>query len=134
LSIRDQTPMTDLNDRNRGAAVWLGGMVACMATAQVVFKFAGIHAASEPDIPQAILANPWLWGGLACAAAGTLCWLLALRTLSLARAYPWTATIYVLTPLASALLFGDVLDGKFLLGMTLIAGGVILTTGGVEAP
>ena len=61
-----------------------------------------------------------------------LCWLMTLRNMPLAVAYPWTALIYVLTPLVSAVLFGDVLSAKYMLGMTSIIAGVVLTSGGVE--
>ena len=124
--------MADFPENTNGASIWLAVMITCMTAAQVVFKLAGIHAATDTDIPRAIVANPWLWLGLLCAAAAAASWLFALRKLSLAQAYPWTAAIYILTPLASALLFGDVLDERFLLGMALITAGVFLTAGGVE--
>ena len=115
------------------ALVALGGMITCMAASQVFLKLAGTHAAAgHLDVLHAFLANPWLWCALLATGAGFLCWLLTLRTLSLATAYPWTALIYVITPLASALLFGDVLNGKYVFGMATIIGGVLLTTGGVR--
>lgn len=116
----------------RLAVVFLSGMIVCMVTTQVLLKVAGIHAAVRFDILYAFLGNPWLWGSLLTSGAGLTCWLITLRHMSLATAYPWTALIYVFTPLASAMLFGDELSTKYLLGMTSIVVGVVLTSRGVE--
>jgi len=119
--------------KSRMTVVFLGSMIACMAASQVFLKLAGSHAATgRLDVLHAFLANTWLWCGLLATGAGFVCWLLTLRNMSLAVAYPWTALIYIITPLASALLFGDVLNGKYVLGMARIVAGVILTTGGVR--
>lgn len=61
-----------------------------------------------------------------------VCWLLTLRQLPLASAYPWTALIYVLTPLTSAVLFDDVVNTKHVIGMACIVAGVFFSADGVE--
>lgn len=104
-----------------------------MVSAQIIFKFAGNYAAGQIGIIGSLVCNPWLWAGLLCSGAGMVCWLLVLRTLSLATAYPWTALIYVFTPLASALVFNDVLNGKYVIGMVCIVAGVFFTTWGTDA-
>ena len=115
------------------AAFFLGSMILCMATSQVFLKLAGTHAtAGHSGAAHAFLANPWFWFSLMATGAGFVCWLMTLRTMPLAAAYPWTALIYVITPLASSVLFGDVLSGRYLLGMSSIIAGVLLTTGGVK--
>lgn len=126
-------PVSLISSSTNRPALLLAGMVGCMASAHVQFKLAGIHAASQTGLVGGFVANPWLWSGLLCSGAGMLFWLLTLQKLPLASAYPWTALVYVLTPLASALLFNDILDGKYLLGLTCIVAGVVLTAGSVEA-
>lgn len=113
---------------NRRAGGFVAGMISLMVLAQVFYKFAGLHAGAAPDPWSAWLLNPWLWSGLLAAVVGTVCWLFALRALPLAVAYPWTALIYVLTPLASAAIFGETLSPPFLVGLAMILAGVIVTT------
>jgi len=121
------------NKRALSSIAFLAGMILFMTAAQVMFKFAGNHALAQMGLVRALMSNPWLWIGLLFSAAGMLCWLLTLRKIPLASAYPWTAIIYVFTPLASALLFDDPLGVKYLLGLTSIVAGVFFTTGGVSS-
>jgi drug/metabolite transporter (DMT)-like permease len=114
------------------ATTSLGTMIALMVAAQVVFKLAGRYAAVHKGPIAAYAANPWVWVGVATAGVAMLCWLVTLRRLPLAAAYPWTALIYVLTPAASAYLFGDPLTLRFGLGLALIVVGVVFTSRGVE--
>lgn len=107
----------------------LAGTIAFMATAHLLFKQAGLHAAQYTDWYRALALNSWLWAGLLISASGMVCWLSTLRFRSLASAYPWTSLIYVLTPLSSALLFGDELSARYLTGMIFIVGGVFVTAG-----
>lgn len=109
----------------------LCAMIVCISISQILLKLAGNYAAAQVDMLSAFLGNSWLLAGLFASAAGLVFWLLALRCLPLAVAYPWTALIYVITPVASSLLFNDFLSVKYVLGMTCIVAGVILTTGGV---
>ncbi|MFM8331953.1 MAG: DMT family transporter [Candidatus Methylumidiphilus sp.] len=102
-----------------------------MASAQIMFKFAGNHSVGQAGLVDAFVSNPWLWGGLLASGSGMACWVLALRGLPLARAYPWTALVYVITPLASVVLFGDVLSGQYLFGLACIVVGVFIAAGGV---
>jgi drug/metabolite transporter (DMT)-like permease len=118
----------------RLASVTLCCMILLMSTAQLFFKQAGIYASNYQAWHQALALNPWLWIGLLASAVAMLCWLHTLRHMALSSAYPWTALIYVLTPLSSALLFGDQLSAHYLIGMTIIIAGVFLTAGGVRAP
>jgi drug/metabolite transporter (DMT)-like permease len=113
------------------STLFLAGMVFFMASAQVMFKFAGNHSVGQVELVGSFISNPWLWAGLLLSGAGMVCWIRVLRGLPLARAYPWTALIYVITPLASAALFGDVLSGRYLLGLVCIVAGVFIANGGV---
>lgn len=104
-----------------------------MVVAQVLLKFAGIHASIRFDMLHAFLGNPWLWSGLLASSVGMLCWLMTLRIMPLAMAYPWTALTYLLTPLVSILFFDDVLNAKYILGMASVVAGIFFTASGVEA-
>lgn len=106
-------------------------MVLGSSTAQVLLKYAGMHAA-ERQISIQLLMQDWaIWAAGIALAFSMLCWLTALRKIKLAVAYPCTALIYVITPLVSYLLFDDQLKIGYLFGLASIVPGVILTTGGV---
>lgn len=102
-----------------------------MAASQIFLKFAGLHLVAHVGTLEGFVRNPWLWVAI-CSSAGGLCfWLLTLRRLPLSVAYPWTALIYVITPLAGAWIFEEVLEGRYAIGITLILSGVMLTSRGV---
>ncbi|QNK01049.1 hypothetical protein [Dyella telluris] len=113
--------------------VFLAGMIVCMTASQILLKFAGLHSVEHAGALEGFVRNPWLWAALTVSAGGICCWLLTLRRLPLAVAYPWTALIYVITPLASAWIFTDVLNGRYAMGMLLILSGVVLTSRGVTS-
>ncbi len=103
-----------------------------MATSQVLLKFAGLSVAPRADMFHALVVNHWFWGSLLASAAGMGCWLVTLRQISLAAAYPWTALIYVITPLVSTVLFDDLLGLKYMAGIASIVAGVFITARGVQ--
>lgn len=108
-------------------------MVAGMTLSQVLFKYAGLYLATGARDVHAWLSNPWLWCAGLSTLVGTAAWTAALRRLPLSVAYPWTASIYVVTPLLSALLFHDPIGWRYGLGMVLIVAGIVLTTSSVKA-
>lgn len=114
----------------RQGPFFLGAMVVCMASAQVLLKFAGLNIAIREDVLIALLGNPFLWASLAASAVGLACWLVTLRNMPLSSAYPWTALIYVITPLASAWQFNDAVGLRYMVGMVAIVTGVFVTTSG----
>ena len=119
-----------MGDISATQCAWLSvaGMVFCMTFAQVFFKLAGLYSAHNESLLNTFIFNPWLLVALASSSAGMLLWLLALRHLPLSIAYPWTALVYILTPLISALLFQDVLSLHYILGMGCVIAGVFITT------
>jgi drug/metabolite transporter (DMT)-like permease len=104
-------------------------MIASMTIAQIMFKFAGNFARSQRGV-LAFYANPYLWCGLFASFIGMLCWLVTLRKMPLAHAYPWTALIYVFTPLASIAIFNDVLHLSYLFGMICVVVGIFIIAKG----
>ena len=115
-------------------AFFLGAMILCMAGSQVLLKFAGLSMATRDDVLRALISNPFLWGGLLASAAGLGCWLVTLRGMALSAAYPWTALIYVITPLAGTVLFDEVLGMRYIAGMAAIVTGIFITASGVGKP
>ena len=108
------------------------GMICSMTTAQIFFKMAGLKSLKSIGIMESWLLNPWLWTAFLASGLGMLFWLFALRQLSLSIAYPWTAMIYVLTPLFSALIFRDLLRVQYGIGMAFIVFGIFVTTSGAS--
>lgn len=111
--------------------VFLSGMISCMAASQIFLKFAGLHLVTHVGTLEGFVRNPWLWAAICSSAGGIFCWLLTLRRLPLSVAYPWTALIYVITPLAGAWIFEEALNGSYAIGIMLILSGVVLTSRGV---
>lgn len=115
------------------ASISLGGMIISMTIAQIFLKYAGIHTRTvNMDWFEAYFYNPWLWAGLIVSAIGLLLWLLTLRRLPLAIAYPWTSLIYILTPIASVIFFNDTFNIKYATGIIFITIGIFYTTHGVK--
>jgi drug/metabolite transporter (DMT)-like permease len=112
---------------------YLASMIVCMATSQIMLKQAGLYAAAHLGWIRAIAFNPWLWLGLVASAAGFAAWFLTLRCMPLASAYPWTALVYLLTPLAGIALFHETLSLGFGLGIVLIVVGLFITNGSARA-
>lgn len=122
-------------NRTHSVIAWpLVGMILLMASAQLLFKQAGLYASVQTGWLDSLALNVWLWTGMAVSAVGMVCWLQTLRRLPLATAYPWTALIYVMTPLASKLLFDEQLSWRYLSGMSLIVLGVVFIAGSTRMP
>jgi multidrug transporter EmrE-like cation transporter len=118
--------------KSRVGLLFTFGMVLCTATAQVFMKLAGQESLKSSGFAGQFITNPWLWMSLLFSGCGLLFWVIALRTIPLSKAYPWTALIYVLTPIASMVLFNDLLMTKQLIGLSCIVLGVLLTNWGVK--
>ena len=107
-------------------------MIGSMTAAQIFFKMAGLESLEGVGLMKSWILNPWLWVSLVASAVGMLFWFFVLRCLSLSIAYPWTAMIYVLTPLCSVLVFSDLLTTQYGVGMLFIVLGIFITTSGAS--
>jgi drug/metabolite transporter (DMT)-like permease len=96
--------------------------VVGMSTGQILFKL----AAGQGRIDQ-ILLSPYLWIATCLYGVVTLAWVLLLREIDLARAYPLLAACYVLVPIAAALILGERFGPLYGLGVVLILVGIFLT-------
>ncbi|MCL1825328.1 MAG: SMR family transporter [Betaproteobacteria bacterium] len=95
--------------------------------AQLLLKASGLYAAEHQEFIGAWLLNPYLCAAIACYGISFICWIRTLRVLSLSSAYPWTALIYVLTPIVAVLLWQEQLSITYLVGMTCILCGIGIT-------
>lgn len=105
-------------------------MVLLMTIAQLLFKAAAIHASENISFVDAWILNIWLSVGIVATVVATLLWFFSLKSLPLSVAYPWTALIYVFTPVASMYIYGDILSLQFFIGMIMVVLGVVITTSG----
>lgn len=104
-----------------------------MASSQILLKFAGQHSAVHASVIDGFALNPWLWASLGASIIGIGFWLLTLRRLTLSAAYPWTALIYFITPLAGVWFFADALTDRYLFGLAFVLVGMLLTTRGTSS-
>jgi multidrug transporter EmrE-like cation transporter len=68
--------------------------------------------------------------GIASLAASTICWLYVLRVAPLSRTYGVTSLTYVITPMASVLLFGEQMRRVHVVGTLLIVVGIAFLVSG----
>jgi multidrug transporter EmrE-like cation transporter len=115
------------------ASFSLTGMILCVTSSQILLKFAGQHSATHASVIDGFVLNPWLWASLGASIIGIGFWLLTLCRLPLSAAYPWTALIYFITPLAGVWFFADALTGRYLFGLAFVLVGVLLTTRGTSS-
>ena len=97
--------------------------------AQLLLRRAALSGA-VPTAPLTLVRNVWFMAGVAAYAVSVLTWLLVLRKVPLAIAAPFVALVYVLVPLASRAVFGDVVTPKMWIGMLLVVLGVTFVAQG----
>lgn len=109
--------------------LWVGLLLtpAMISAGQVLFKMTGLRLAERTDAsPLRVLVDPFLLSALAIYGAGTLLWIYVLRHLPLGQAYPFMALSFVLVPLASVLIFHEVLTLRYWIGTAMIIAGMIV--------
>ncbi|MBB3770793.1 drug/metabolite transporter (DMT)-like permease [Angulomicrobium tetraedrale] len=74
----------------------------------------------------AMMLDPWVILSLALAALAMLAWMSALERVELSRAFAFTALIYVLVPVCSWLIFRERITALQMLGVVIIAVGVVV--------
>jgi undecaprenyl phosphate-alpha-L-ara4N flippase subunit ArnE len=105
----------------------LCGFIFVSVLAQLLLKIAGSHSIETERIIDAWLLNPYLGMALVCYGASFVCWMRVLKILPLSSAYPWTALIYVLTPMAAVWLWQEPLSVTYLAGMVCVLCGIGIT-------
>ena len=77
-----------------------------------------------------LLLNAWVAAGLLAWAASTLLWIAVLNQAPLSHVYVLTSLNYLVVPLASHWLFAEPLSRLQVVGMAIIAVGVLVTLAG----
>lgn len=97
--------------------------------AQVLFKNAAVHL-PEPSANvewiYAAATSLRVWMALACLGVVFVLWMMILRRLPLATAFPMTASTYVVVVAASRILFDETISPVQYLGIALIVVGVAM--------
>jgi drug/metabolite transporter (DMT)-like permease len=101
-----------------------------MATGQVLFKLGALKAPPVEGLQGwlTLLFQPVVITALCLYAASTLLWLWLLQRIPLTTAYPFAALAFLLVPFGGWLIFKEPLNARYLMGVGLILGGVILTS------
>ena len=100
--------------------------VLIMAAAQFALKRGADSAVAQSwfDITQ--LRSGWVWIGIIGTIGSLVCWLNALRTISLSVAYNLAGLQHILVPLGSWWLLGEHIAPKQWLGIALVFAGVLI--------
>jgi quaternary ammonium compound-resistance protein SugE len=112
---------------------WTMLVIAVIANActNIAFKYAVISPSLQAEDAKwnTLLFNPWLWAGGVSGLILLGSYLVAIRTIDLGIAYAAvTSLALVLLTAASALLFGEQLDVRKLIGIALVISGITLLT------
>ena len=111
-------------------AILIGYAVA-LAGGQLLFKLAALRftpAARWTDNILALALNPYLVLAIGLYAALSAVWVWVLTFVPLSTAYPFVALTFVLTVASGALLFGEAVTLRLILGGVMIVAGLIVIT------
>jgi multidrug transporter EmrE-like cation transporter len=102
-----------------------------MAGGQILFKTAAIRlpAGELGARALALAGNGWFLAAIALYAGLSVLWVWVLTFTPLSRAYPFVAIAFALTPLVGALVFGEPLSLRLLVGIAVVAVGLVLIAG-----
>lgn len=102
-----------------------------IAVGQLLFK----HTAQSVGQPKGaswlllLMQSPGFWVALVLYGASTILWVKILSSIPLNRAYPFVALSYVIVPVVGYLIFDELLTMRYLLGISLIIAGVVISGG-----
>jgi multidrug transporter EmrE-like cation transporter len=123
-----------ISNMTRLTALLIGVSVCLSAVGQMLLK-AGVgaprvrEAAAAGSIPDFLIAvaGSWLvWVGLVVFGVSVLLWLNVLTRVEVSTAYPFVALGLILTAAMGYLFFGEAMSAGKIVGIALIAAGVVL--------
>ena len=116
--------------------LFIAGTLFLTAFGQLVIRARAVAVATPGSDRIAYLIamflDFWVWLGLLGAVLAAVCWILALRQLDLAAAYPFIALSFLIVPAGALLFLGERVNGMQWLGCCLIVAGVAVTTLGAS--
>jgi drug/metabolite transporter (DMT)-like permease len=115
-------PTDQLTPRTRGLA-WLSLCILLQTLAGVFAKEAAL--ASQGSGWMAMVLNPWYVLELASLGGQAGCWIMVLRFLPLSVAYLGTSLVIILNLIVAWLVFGETIYAHHLVGVGLIAAGIV---------
>lgn len=110
----------------------LVGYALGMVAGQMLFKLAALRLPVEATTGTrlvALLGNGWFVAALMLYGALSVMWVWVLTFTPLARAYPFVALAFAVTPLVAGLVFAEPLSLRLLVGIAVIAAGLVLVAG-----
>lgn len=104
---------------------------AVMAGGQVLFKLAAIRnpAGSLGQRLGGLIHNGFFGAAVVLYVLLTVFWVWILTFTPLSRAYAFVALAFILTPLAGGVVFGEPISFRFVVGIALIAAGLVCIAG-----
>ena len=100
-----------------------------MAGGQLLFKAAALQYVPAAPLSErwlGLVANVYFIAAVGCYAALTVLWVWILTFTPLARGYPFVALAFAITPLMGAMVFGEQITGRLVLGVGLVLCGLVL--------
>lgn len=126
VSVKDGMPKVSIKDRFSGYPVLLVPL-ALLTAGQLSAKAAAGRMLDGSSLVSIYTLLMYLFYGLRA-----LSWILIIRHVRLSFAYPFMSLAYCIVPLASALVFGEPLSARIVVGMLLVCGGLMLIASGEE--
>jgi drug/metabolite transporter (DMT)-like permease len=104
---------------------------AGMSGGQVLFKMAALRYVAEGGVGERLLGlvcNIYFVTALVFYAGYAILWVWILSFTPLSRAYPFVALAFALTPLLGAMLFGETISLRLVVGLLFILCGLFIVT------
>jgi drug/metabolite transporter (DMT)-like permease len=104
---------------------------AGMSGGQVLFKMAALRYVAEGGVGERLLGlvcNIYFVTALVFYAGYAILWVWILSFTPLSRAYPFVALAFALTPLLGAMLFGETISLRVIVGLLFILCGLFIVT------
>jgi multidrug transporter EmrE-like cation transporter len=115
-----------------GQFALLAAYAAGMAGGQILFKTAALRLTGEGALGVRALSlaqNGYFVAAILLYGALSVLWVWVLTFTPLSRAYPFVAIAFALTPLLGGLIFAEPLSPRLLVGIAVIACGLVLVAG-----
>jgi drug/metabolite transporter (DMT)-like permease len=104
---------------------------AGMSGGQVLFKMAALRSVAEGGIGERLLGlvcNIYFVAAVVLYAGYAILWVWILSFTPLSRAYPFVALAFALTPILGAMLFGETVSLRLIVGVVFILCGLFIVT------
>jgi drug/metabolite transporter (DMT)-like permease len=115
-----------------GQIAMLSAYAGGMAVGQILFKMAALRAPAGGALGERLLGmvgNGYFVAAIGLYAALALFWVWILSFTPLSRGYAFVALAFALTPFLAALIFSEPITARLVIGVGLIAFGLVLVAG-----